>query len=127
MVDDDDGNEFPSPDHQTDSRSALPREIRAWRRLRIVKRDESFSLIFFLPKSEYMELGLRSVESQGAHEAGARLGGGVRPHPRGQGVGPLVLILLPVFFINTKKILREVSGHSENFYFCTKITPWQFC
>ena len=47
-----------------------PREIRAWRRLRIVKRDESFSLIFFLPKHEYMELELRSVERQGAHEAG---------------------------------------------------------
>jgi len=54
----------------TDSRSTLPRKIRAWRRLRIVKRDESFSPIFFLPESEYMELGLRSVESQGAHEAG---------------------------------------------------------
>ena len=40
----------PSPEPRTDSRSALPRGFRAWRRLRIVKRDESFSLIFFLPK-----------------------------------------------------------------------------
>ena len=70
MVDDDDDDESPSPKPRTDSRSALPREIRAWRRLRIVKRDESFSLIFFLPESEYMELELRSVESQGDHEAG---------------------------------------------------------
>ena len=70
MVDDDDGDGFPSPEPRTDSRSALPREIRAWRRLRIVKRDESFSLIFFLPEHEYMELELRSVEHQGAHEAG---------------------------------------------------------
>ena len=61
-----------------------------------------------------MELGLRSVESQGAHEAGG-LGGGRALHPRGQGVGPLMLILSPVFFINSKNILREVSGHSENF------------
>ena len=30
----------------TDSRSALPREIRAWRRLRVVKRNGTFSLIF---------------------------------------------------------------------------------
>ena len=82
MVDDDDGDGFPSPEPRTDSRSALPREIRAWRWLRIVKRDESFSLIFFLPEREYIELELRSVEPQGAHEAGAR------PHPRGQGVGP---------------------------------------
>ena len=70
MVDDDDGDESPSPEPQTDSRSALPRGFRAWRRLRIVKRDESFSLIFFLPESKYMELELRSVEPQGGHEAG---------------------------------------------------------
>ena len=67
MVDDDDGDGFPSPEPRTDSRSALPREFRAWRWLRIVKRDESFSLIFFLPESEYMESRLRSVERQGAH------------------------------------------------------------
>ena len=70
MVDDDDGDRFPSPEPRTDSRSALPREFRAWRRLHIVKRDESFSLIFFLPEHEYIELELRSVEVQGTHEAG---------------------------------------------------------
>ena len=80
MVDDDDGDGFPSPEPRTDSRSALPREFRAWRRLRIVKRDESFSLIFFLPEHEYMELELRSVELQGAHEAGGA--------PRGAGAPP---------------------------------------
>ena len=69
MVDDDDGDGLPSSDPRTDSRSALPREIRAWQRLRIVKRDESFSL-FFLPEHEYIELELTSVEPQGAHEAG---------------------------------------------------------
>ena len=121
MVDDDDGDGFPSPEPRADSRSALPREIRAWRRLCIVKRDETFSLIFFLRETEYMELELRSVEPQGAHETGGT------PHPRGQGVGPLVLILSPVFFINSEKLLRGFSGHSENFYFYTKITPWQFC
>ena len=106
MVDDDDGDESPSPEPRTDSRSALPREVRAWRRLRIVKRDESFSL-FFLPECEYIELELRSVEVQGTHEAGgAPQGGGHALHPRGQGVGPLVLILSPVFFINSKIILR---------------------
>ena len=47
MVDDDDGDEFPSPEPRTDSRSALPRKIRAWRQLRIVKLNESFSLIYF--------------------------------------------------------------------------------
>ena len=69
-VDDDDGDRFSSPEPRTDSKSVLPREIRAWRRLRIVKCDESFSLIFFLPEREYMELELTSVEPQGGHEAG---------------------------------------------------------
>ena len=49
-----------------------------------------------------MELELRSVERQGAHEAGARPGGQARPHPRGQGVGPLLWIFLPVFFLFSK-------------------------
>ena len=46
MVDDDDADGFPSPEPQMDSGSAPPRGFRAWRRLRIVKRDESFSLVF---------------------------------------------------------------------------------
>ena len=121
MVDDDDGDESPSPEPRTDSRSALPREIRAWRRLRIVKRDESFSLIFFSPKPNIWSWSLGRWSIRGPTRQG------VRPHPRGQGVGPLALILSPVFFIISKNNLREVSGHSENFYFCTKITPWQFC
>ena len=70
MVGDNDGDESPSLEPRTDSRLALPREIRAWRWLRIVKHDETFSLIFFLPEREYMELELRSVEVQGAHEIG---------------------------------------------------------
>ena len=79
MVDDDDDDESPSPEPRTDSRSALPREIRAWRWLRVVKRDETFS-DFFLPETEYMELELRSVEVQGAHEiGGAPYRGGVPP------------------------------------------------
>ena len=72
MVDEDDGNGFPSLEPRTDSRLALPRKNRAWRRLRIVKRNGSFSLIFFLPEREYMELELRSVEVQGAHKVGGR-------------------------------------------------------
>ena len=65
-----------------------------------------------------MELELRSVEHQGAHETGGRAhGGGRAPHPRGQGVGPLALILSSVFFIFSKSYLRGFSGHSENFCF----------
>ena len=121
MVDDDDGDGFPSPEPRTDSRSALPRGFRAWRRLCIVKHDETSSLIFFSAKRNIWSWSWGRWSSRGPTRQGAR------PHPRGQGVGPLALILSPVFFINSKNILREVSGHSENFYFCTKITPWQFC
>ena len=121
MVDDDDGDGFPSPEPRTDSRSTLPRETRAWRRLRIVKHDETFSLIFS-PRTWIYGVG---VEVGGA--SGGPRDKGVRPHPRGQGVGPLTWIFLSVFFIYSKNNLREVLGHSENFCFCTKITPWQFC
>ena len=53
MVDDEDGDGFPSPKPRTDSRSALLRGFRAWRRLRIVKRDDFFSLIFSPRNSIY--------------------------------------------------------------------------
>ena len=70
MVDDDDSDEFPSPEPRTDSRSALPRKIRAWRWLRIVKLDETFSLIFS-PRNQIYRVGV---------EVGEALGG-----PRGRG------------------------------------------
>ena len=70
MLDDDDGDRFPSLEPRTDSRSALPRKIRAWRRLRIIKRDGFFSSIFFLPETQFMEVELESERQQGAHEVG---------------------------------------------------------
>ena len=94
MVDDDDGDGFPSPEPRTDSRSALPRGFRAWRRFRIVKRDESFSLIFF-PEHEYMELELRSVEVQGAHEIGGAPYSGGAPPVSWTGPGPPGIFLSP--------------------------------
>ena len=69
MVDDDNGDELPSPEPQTDSRSALPREFRAWRRLRIVKRDESFSSIFS-PRTRIYGVGVEVGGAPGGHEAG---------------------------------------------------------
>ena len=83
MVDDDDGEESPSPEPRTDSRSALLREIRAWRRLHIVKHDETFSPIFFLRERKYMQLELRSGDIQGAHEAGGT--------PYGRGRAPTLV------------------------------------
>ena len=80
MVDDDEGNKFPSPDPRTDSRPALPRSFRAWQRLRIVKCDDFFFLIFFLIETQYMEAELESERQHGAHEVGGRALGG-RPPP----------------------------------------------
>ena len=121
MVDDDDGDESPSPEPRTDSRSALPRGFRAWQRLRIVKRDESFSLIFISPNTNIWSCSWGRWSVRGPTRQGAR------PHPCGQVEALPTWIFLPVFFIYSKIILRWFSGHSENFYFCTKITPWQFC
>ena len=46
-VGDDEERRSPSPEPQTDSISTLVRKNRAWRWLRLMKRDNSFSLIFF--------------------------------------------------------------------------------
>src|SRR5215216_4287580 len=45
-VGDDEERRSPSPEPQMDSRSGLPMKNKRWRRLRLVKRDNSFSLIF---------------------------------------------------------------------------------
>ena len=45
-VGDDEERRPPSPEPQTDSRSGLPMKNRRWRRLRLVDRHNSFSLIF---------------------------------------------------------------------------------
>jgi len=106
MVDDDDGDGFPSPEPRTDSRSALPRGFRAWRRLRIVKRNDFFLSGFFLPETQYIELEFEPERRQGAHEVGGA------PPPSWTGGGPPGLHLLQVFFIFSEKSIHEVSGHS---------------
>ena len=121
-VGDDDGDDFPSPEPRTDSRSALPMKNGRCRWLHIVKRNESFSLIYFLPEREYMELELRLVVVEGTHKGG----GGPSTLVDSRWV-PSGWFFCQYFFIYSKNILHEVSGHSENFYFFTKITPWQFC
>ena len=88
MVDDDDGDGFPFPEPRTDSRSALPREIRAWRRLRIVKCDESFSQIFS-PRTRIYGVGVEVGGAPWGSQGRGRAEGGRRAHhPREKGVGP---------------------------------------
>ena len=69
----------PSSKPRTDSRSSLPMKNRRRRQLHIVKCDETFLFDFFLRETEYMELELRSVEHQGAHEIGGCAQGGAAP------------------------------------------------
>ena len=116
MVDDDDGDESPSPDPRTDSRSTLSRGFRAWRRLRIVKRDDFFSS-FFLSESKYIELELASEGIQGAHEVGGRALGGA--HPREQDVGPLVFIFGEDFLLFIVRYSVEFQVIPRTFVFCT--------
>ena len=103
MVDDDDGDGFPSPEPRTDSRSALPREIRAWRWLRIVKRDESFSFIFFSPNMNIWSWSWGRWSSRGPTRQGAC--------PRGAGAPPTLVdrvwapwpwFFRPIFLIYSK-------------------------
>ena len=88
MVDDEDGDGFPSPGPRTDSRSALPREFRAWRRLRIVKRDESFS-VMFSPRTRIYGVGVEvGGASGGPRGRGCTQGGRACPPPSWTGGGP---------------------------------------
>ena len=75
-------------------------------------RPESLLMIFFGRKTSYIRRW-PPEDWRGAHEAGARPGGRARPHPRGQGVGPLWYFLRSVFFINSKNDFRGLSGFSE--------------
>ena len=70
-------------------------------------------LFFFLPESSYIELELESGGLQEGHEVGGA------PPPPWLGCGPAGIDRLLVFFIISKNSLLEVSGHSENFCFCT--------
>ena len=71
----------------------------------------------FLPESLLMIFfqGKRPHIAEDGHRRATRgpMRQGARPHPRGQGVGPLWYFLHSVFFINSKNDFREVSGLLE--------------
>ena len=118
MVDDDDGDESPSPEPRTDSRSALPRGFRAWRRLRIVKRNDFFSL-FFSRRKQIYRVGVGVGGSPGGPQGrGARPRGGA-PHPHEKGVGPLVFIFGKDFLLFFIRPPVEFQVIPRIFVFCT--------
>ena len=122
MVDDDDGDESPSPKPQTDSRSALPREIRAWRRLHIVKRNETFSLIFFSAKRNIWSWIWGRWGIRGAHETGGA------PPPSWTGCGPPLLDCFAGIFYIFQKLSPWIFRSFRELLFSThKTTSWQFC
>ena len=119
-VGDDEERRSPSPEPQTDSRSGLPMKNRRWCRLRLVKRDNSFSLIFFLEICDF----IASVSTSTGHQVGTTHlgapGGGHTlvgcAHPG----APLRWFLAPEILIYWIKNPCKVSFQSENFFFCTK-------
>ena len=120
MVDDDDNDESPSLEPRTDSRSALPREIRAWRRLRVVKRDETFSSIFFSPDGIY-GLGVEVGGGPGGpRDRGARpaVGRGA-PLSRGQPVGPWPWFFCQKFLLILKSASVDFQDIPRTFLFYT--------
>ena len=119
MVDDKDGDESPSSEPRMDSRSALPRGFRAWRRLPIVTRDDFFSPIFSLRKQIYRVGVCVGGDPEGPRGRGRAQGGGSCPHPREQGVGPLALIFGKDFLLFILRYSMEFQVIPRTFVFCT--------
>ena len=123
-VGDDEERRSPSPEPQTDSRSALSRKNMAWLRLRLVDRDNSFSLIFSW-KIGFYSVGFRVCgATRWGQPTWARLEGGRALVGCAHLGAPLWLVLAPEILFYCIKIPCKVLFHSENFYFCTKTTPW---
>ena len=118
-VGDDEERRSPSPEPQTDSRSGLPMKNRKWRRLRLVDRDNSFSLIF-PGKIGFYSVGFRVYGATRWGHPPRRAPRGARPGWLCPPMCPLWWVLAPEILVYCIKIPRKVLFHSENFYFCTK-------
>ena len=76
-------------------------------------RPESLLMIFFLDERLHIAEDGHRRATRGPTRQGASPGGRARPHPRGQGVGPLWYFFCSVFFIISKNNFRGVSGLLE--------------
>ena len=122
-VGDDEDRRSPSPEPQTDSRFGLPMKNRRRRQLRLVKRDNSFSLIF-LEKCDFITQVLGSVGPPGGDNPPRRALRGACPGGLCPPRCPLRWFLAPVFLFYYIKNPRKVSFQSGNFHFYKKTTPW---
>jgi hypothetical protein len=78
-----------------------------------------------LSKRDYMALELGWPEAPGGdHPEGCARGAGRALVGGGPPGVPLRYFFVPEFYINSTKNPLEVSWQTENFYFCTKTTPW---
>ncbi len=125
MVDDDDGDGFPSPEPRTDSRSALPREIRAWRRLRINTMNPS--PWFFSPQKWIYGVKVDVGGASGGPRGRGRAQGVGAPPPSWTGCGPPDVDSSSSIFNIFQKWSPLIFRSFRDIYFCTKITPWKFC
>ena len=108
-VGDDDGDDFPLPE------GSFPAE-QLRRSPRLVPprgggvSSRKLAYDFFQGKRLHIAEDGHRRPARGPTRQGARPQGRARPHPRGQGVGPLWYFLRPLFFINFKNNFRGVSG-----------------
>ena len=72
-------------------------------------RPESLLMIFFLNERLHIAEDGHRRATRGPTREGARPGGRARPHPRGQGVSPLLYFFRSVFFIIYKNNFHGVS------------------
>ena len=102
-VGDDEDQRSPSSEPQIDSRSALSMKNRAWRRLRLVKRDNSFSLIFSPKMWFYSIRGVICGATRWGQPTWARLEEGALVGCAHPGAPPLVVLSSNIFHLLYKK------------------------
>ena len=122
-VGDDEDRRSPSPEPQTDARSGLPMKNKRRRRLRLVKRDNSFSLICFSGIMWFYSIGFRVSEAtRWGQPTWVRLEGG--PGGLCPPRCPLRWFLAPEILFIDIKILAKFCSIPRTFISAKKTTPW---
>ena len=116
VVGDDDGDDFPLPEGSVPGRTAPPEPYIG--SAKVPPRGGGVSsrkLAYDFSSDERLHIaedGHRRA-NRGPTRQGRAQGGRARPHPRGQGVGPLWYFFRSIFLIISKNNFRGVSGLLE--------------